>query len=197
MADIGPRCAGLIQASEGLALAGIAGAVPADRAIVELGSHTGLSTCWMARAASRRMRAHVTAIDPWGDPRPGSEDDPFALQTGDGALARFRQNVTDERLWPSITPLRTTSIEAAGIWAKPVGLLFVDAVHTFDAVRDDFLAWAPFVVQGGWLALHDYTREPDHPYAGVARAVDEVILPTGDWEERGVFGNLWMALRTR
>lgn len=186
-----PRCAGLIQPDEGRRLAELAAVVDANDAIVELGSHTGLSTIWMATTA----HAHITAVDPWGDPRPGSDDDPFSLVTGDATLERFRLNLADEGAWPFVTAIRTTSTGLAPLWVQPVGLLFVDAVHTLDGVASDYRAWSGFIPVGGWLALHDFIADPEHPYAGVARAVDEIILPSGRWSAPRITGYLWTAQR--
>lgn len=189
MDTLTPRCAGLVQVGEGFRLRRLAASIPADEAIVEIGSHTGLSTCWLAGQAS----AHVTAIDPWGDPRPGSEDDPFGLGRGDAVLEAFLANVEAERYGSRITALRTTSVEAARIWTKSIGLLFVDAVHEYDAVRDDIVAWLPFLGRGAWIAFHDWTDDPEHPYAGVKRAIDDHLGP--GWQPAAVVGNLWSARR--
>lgn len=176
---------------EGAYLANLAREVPDDRAIVEIGSHTGLSTCWMA-AASRG--AHVFAVDPWADPRPDTLDDPFELGTGDGVYARFCANVTSERLWHRITPLRTTSLVAAQVWAQPVGLLFVDAIHEYEAVRSDYLHWQRHIPVGGYLAFHDFTLDETHPYHGVARAIADIV-PAEQWSAPVIVGNMWTSRR--
>jgi hypothetical protein len=49
--------------------------------------------------------------------------------------------------------------------------LFIDADHSYDAVRDDSEIWLPHVVSGGIVAWHDYSEA--HP--GVVRAVDEIV----------------------
>lgn len=185
-----PTCEGLVKWSEGEQLARLAGLVPRSHAIVEIGSHTGLSTVWMARNA----RAHVFAVDPWQDPRPASLDDPFELGAGDNVLARFRANMADQRVVDRVTPIRARSLELARHWVQPVGLLFIDAVHEYDAVRDDYLAWSPFIPAGGWLAFHDYTIDVEHPYHGVAQAI-EAHVPRSQWSEPTVTEYLWSAQR--
>ncbi len=52
------------------------------------------------------------------------------------------------------------SVAIASRWPEMVastgiGLLFIDANHTYEGVVRDLLAWAPFVVEGGTIALHD------------------------------------------
>lgn len=186
-----PRCAGLVQDSEGRRLAELARSVPVDQAIVEIGSHTGLSTCWMADST----KAHIIAVDPWGDPRPGTLDDPFALVTGDAVLARFMDNIRTEGHGQRVTPIRTVSTVAASMWVKPVGLVFIDAIHEREHVIADYEAWAPFVAPGGWLAFHDWAPWPEHPYYGVTQAIEEVVIPSGLWSEPVIVDALWTAHR--
>lgn len=194
-----PRCAGLVKPSEGHRLATLAREVTPDRAIVEIGSHTGLSTCWMAAASRRGRGAHVTAVDPWADPRAdpgeGCNDDPFGLGTGQSVYERFAQNVSAEGLDGRITPLRTTSLVAAHLWVQPVGLLFIDAIHEYEHVKSDYLHWQGHIAVGGWLAFHDYTTDPTHAYYGVARAIEEFVTPSCQWSEPIVTEYLWTARR--
>ncbi len=53
-------------------------------------------------------------------------------------------------------------------WAD---FIFIDAAHSYGAVRDDIRHWAPKVREGGWLGGHDY-----HPkFPGVIQAVNEAF----------------------
>lgn len=190
-----PRCAGLVEPDQGQLLADLARLVPPDRAIVEIGSHTGLSTCWMAEGSRRGRGAHVFAVDPWPMPRPGSRDDPFALETGDAVLDVFRRNITDHGHDARVTPLRGTSLDLARFWVKPVGLLFVDAVHDYAGVRSDFLHWQRHIPVGGTIAFHDWDTNPTHDYYGVHVAIEEFVAHSADWEPQPPVGSLWSARR--
>jgi hypothetical protein len=53
-------------------------------------------------------------------------------------------------------------------WAD---FVFIDAAHSYEAVRGDIKRWASKVRTGGWFGGHDY--HPSHP--GVVRAVDEAF----------------------
>ena len=44
----------------------------------------------------------------------------------------------------------------------PVTFLFIDADHSYEGVKADFLNYSPFVVPGGALAFHDTKQEPSH-----------------------------------
>lgn len=53
-------------------------------------------------------------------------------------------------------------------WAD---FVFIDAAHSYKAVKADIAAWRPKVRDGGWLGGHDYHEA--HP--GVIQAVDEAF----------------------
>lgn len=65
-------------------------------------------------------------------------------------------------------------------WAD---FVFIDAAHSYPAVKGDIAAWLPKVREGGWFGGHDYHSA--HP--GVIRAVDEAfgdrveVLPFWIW----------------
>lgn len=68
-------------------------------------------------------------------------------------------------------------------WAD---FVFIDAAHSYAAVKDDIARWLPKVKPGGWFGGHDY--HPAHP--GVVQAVDEAfgqdidLLPGYIWARR-------------
>lgn len=175
---------GLVEVSEGEALAQIAKYMPAHQAIVELGSHTGLSTCWLAAGSREGNRAHIYAIDPWPEPRPGSQDDPWNLGA-DGVFERFKTNIAgttqdvfNDDYRDLVTALRTTSEKAAAIWTHEIALLFVDAIHEEWAIKQDWAAWQRHLAPGAWVCFHDYGGES---YPGVTLAIDEVVRPSREW----------------
>jgi len=85
--------------------------------------------------------------------------------------------------------VRTTSFEAALSHPldRPADLIFVDADHSYEAVRQDFLAWAPKLVTDGVMAFHDSRccpARPDlNPSTGPVRLMSEIRLGLfGSWE---------------
>jgi hypothetical protein len=52
-------------------------------------------------------------------------------------------------------------------------LLFVDGLHTYEAVKADIDDWVPRVIPGGVIVFDDYFPLGDHP--GVKQAVDELV----------------------
>lgn len=185
---------GLIEPDEGRRLAELAAHVDPETAIVELGSHTGLSSLWLAAGSRSGEGTHVFCIDPWGEPRPGSLDDPWELGP-EGVLERFRSNISGttqwterESYWDIVTPLRTTSSEAARMWLKPIGLLFVDAIHEELPVLTDWENWRPHMAPQAWAAFHDFGES----YPGCKRAIEKIAADE-DWRDVEVTGSLWTA----
>lgn len=64
-----------------------------------------------------------------------------------------------------------TSEAAAHVEDGWADFVFVDAAHSYEAVRGDIRDWERKVRAGGWFGGHDY--HPAHP--GVMRAVDEAF----------------------
>lgn len=150
---------GFIREVEGERLAWLASQVPADQAIVEIGSYMGKSTVCLAQGAKG---ARVHAVDPWdlGGQRHARR---YARRS---VFHTFRRQTRRYK----VTAHRGYSTEVAAAWAGPlVGLLFIDGEHTYDAVMADANAWWGKTAPGAWVAFHDY----DAKYPGVIEAVDE------------------------
>lgn len=117
------------------------------RCIVELGVFEG------ATAAMLRKTMHpegmLTCIDPFPKGRLG-----ISFQY---AVARRE---VDRAGGAGVRFLRTTSDEAAPGWSAPIDLLFIDADHSYPAVRRDWEEWTPWVRIDGIVALHDSRVHP-------------------------------------
>lgn len=96
----------------------------------------------------------------------------------------FAEHVARRRLRPwsdRVRFVRRPSAAAAREidLGRPAELIFVDADHTYDAVREDFLAWTPHLAAGGTLVFHDSRRCPARPEldaeTGSVRLVDEIL----------------------
>lgn len=174
---------GLISHEAGCVLADLAFEVPADTAIVELGSYKGKSACYLAAGAQRGHGAHVWAVDAW---------DTHGNVTGRFGYAEpstretFERQVASVGLEAAITPVRGFSQVVAGQWrvtdyaprwqdlvgGRPVGLLFIDADHGATSVRGDFYAWSPHLAPRAVVVFDDIDT-PRNP--GVRKVVDELV----------------------
>lgn len=83
-----------------------------------------------------------------------------------------------------------TSLDTARLYKDmSVDVVYLDASHKYEDVKDDILAWWPKIKINGYLAGDDFDQKD------VARAVKEVF---NDYEEGGVFKNYgtWYAKKT-
>jgi hypothetical protein len=115
----------------------------------------------------------------------------FAHYSSQETWRIFNEQVAKMGLKGFIRPRMMSSMEAAAKRAKPIHLLFIDANHKYPFVREDYEVWSKFVTPGGWIAFHDYTER----FKGVMRVVDELVKPSGLWEEWRVDGRLWSGRR--
>lgn len=190
------RAAGaLMDDGELHALYRYAFAVPSDEEIVEIGSWAGGSATWLGAGAKHGRGAHVTCIDPWEDwidPPPEQ-----SIVLGDDALAHVLE-VTDQT---RTMALRAPSLTVAPMWTRPIGMLFIDGLHTYEACRDDLAAWSPKVVPGGVIAVHDFMTNPtperlerywwtEGPTMAVKGFADRE-----EWEQLEVVDWTWIARR--
>jgi hypothetical protein len=160
---------GLITTEVGEALAALAYKVPADQAIVEVGSYKGMSTAHLAAGAKEGNGAHVYAVDPWD--LPGNV---YGKHGYSAPIVReeFERQLRAVRLWSRVTPVQAFSKDAAADWTGPdIGLLYIDADHAEQAVRADVFAWTPHLAVGHTIALDDLDT-PRNP--GVRVVVDEM-----------------------
>ena len=83
-----------------------------------------------------------------------------------------------------------TSLDTARLYKDmSVDVVYLDASHKYEDVKDDILAWWPKIKINGYLAGDDFDQKD------VARAVMEVF---NDYEEGGVYKNYgtWYAKKT-
>lgn len=132
---------------------------PGTGDIVEIGSFIGNSTIFLA--APGRDRVH--AIDPHDDA--SMTQVPGSASTSDEFLSNLEAYGVRDR----VVYHRETSASAAGAWdGTPVRLLFIDGLHTYEAVMADYRAWAPH------LAAHHVVVFDDFLWPAVERAVREL-----------------------
>lgn len=107
---------------------------PGEGVIVEIGSFLGNSTVFLAAAG----RGTVHAVDPHDDD--SMLQVPGDAQTSERFLATLRQFGADDK----VIYHRATSIDTARSWqGGPVRFLFIDGLHTYSDVVEDFESWQP------------------------------------------------------
>lgn len=119
--------------------------VPEGQAIVEIGSHHGRSTVFLASAKSPKVS--MLAVDPFDNPRWGGGPESWTV---------FHSTLERFSLTERVEAFRDISAVAAREWSgEPVGLLFVDGAHDRQSVLADVDGWERFVAPGGLVIFHD------------------------------------------
>jgi predicted O-methyltransferase YrrM len=161
-----------------LSLADMARQVPADEAIVELGVYQGKSALTLAWGASQGNHAHVWAVDPWelyqGVPVDLSfMGGSYGATNTKGTRRWAEHNVRALGYSRSITLIQGHSRSEGQAWqGPPIGLLFIDGDHSYEAVQGDLLTWAEHMAPGGTIVFDDYVSNWEDT---VIRGVDELV----------------------
>ena len=155
----------------------LAANAPEGARALEIGSYLGASSCYLAAGLSRRG-GHLTCVDTWAnETMPEGERDTFA---------EFRRNTSGAGSMISTVRKRSDELTEGDV-TPPFDLVFIDADHSYPAVKRDVEIVRDWLRDGGVLAFHDTTY-----FEGVSRVVGE-ILATGQWQIMGNIDSLtWL-----
>jgi len=129
--------------------------------IVEIGSFLGNSTIYLAMAGGE-----VHAVDPH---TPVSMEQLGEQAYGLDASEQFLRNLMRFGVRERVVYHRASSLETAKAWSgEAVRLLYVDGMHTYKAVWDDYMAWRPFLAPQHVVLFDDYL------WTEVQHAVDDL-----------------------
>jgi MMP 1-O-methyltransferase len=192
---------GFMPPAEGLALHQTAAAFAHRGPVLEVGTYCGKSTIYLAAAARQAGQVVVTVDHHHGseENQPGWEyHDPSLVDQRTGrldSLPQFRATMAEAGLDDQVIAVVGSSADVARLWRTPLGMLFIDGGHTDAAAQADYEGWAPWVVPGGALAIHDVFPDPADggrpPYEIYLRA-----LKSGAFTEIAVHGSLRVLERT-
>lgn len=147
------------------ALADLASKVAKSKAIVEIGVYRGGSLRTIARAA----RCRVYGVDAWGLPGvypPGTEN-PDKYGVENKAIAERAVADLD-----NVTLIHNYSADAAATYdGPPIGMLYIDSVHTRDAVLADWHAWSQHLAPRAIVCFDDYDAKHPDLVAGIDHIV--------------------------
>lgn len=124
--------------------------------MVEIGSYAGESAAVFAKIVGK-----IYCVDPWV---PGS----FIAIT---EAERVFDNVALK--YPNIVKCKQTSVEfAESIHNCSLDFVYIDGIHTEEAVEEDIITWIPKIKQGHYIGGHDYREEL---FPEVVATVDRVL----------------------
>lgn len=168
---------GWLTGTDARALYALAHHGPGRGAIVEVGSAWGRSTVVLAAGSKSARRERVLAIDPHSGDQWYLEDQPIEAFS---SLEEFRSNLRRFGVADWVDEIVAASEDAARtLVPMEIRLLYIDGLHTYEAVRRDIADWVPRVVVGGVIVFDDYFNTRDG--VGVHAAVDD-LLASGDVE---------------
>lgn len=148
---------------------------PGEGAIVEIGSYLGNSTIYLALGSLAAGREKVHAVDPH------TELSMAQVPDKERTSEKFLVNLDRFGVHQHVVYHRQASVEAAQAWdGGPVRLLYIDGLHTFDAVVSDFTSWYPHLSTSHVVVFDDYL------WVEVASAVEHL---------RSRFRPYWYAVR--
>lgn len=157
---------GFLDPEEGAALHRAALAESVNGPCLEIGSYCGKSTVYLGTACQRNG-AVLYAVDH----HLGSEENQQGWEHHDPALAdpetgmlntfpEFRRTLRAAGLEDTVVPVVAPSAVASKGWATPLALVFIDGGHGLAPALADYRHWAPRVMPGGVLAIHDVFPDP-------------------------------------
>ncbi|MCY4492630.1 MAG: class I SAM-dependent methyltransferase [Acidimicrobiaceae bacterium] len=193
---------GFMPPDEGLALYDAAAAVAVTGPFLEVGSYCGKSAVYLGAAARLSGRVLFALDHHRGseENQPGWEHHEPDLVDPDtnkiDTLGTFRRTIHDAGLEPTVVAVVGDSVTVGSVWTAPLALLFIDGGHGREPAHRDFETWAPHVVVGGTLSIHDVFCDPADggrpPYEIYCRAID-----SGSFEEISATGSLRALRRTK
>jgi len=151
--------------------------MPNNGIAIEVGSWMGSSAIFFAeciKASGKKIQFYC--VDIWVD---SFEHDAFintinkAKSLNTNLFELFMSNVTKYECNNIINPLKGNSNFAVKNFENnSIDMVFIDADHSYDAVKNDINLWWNKLKSGGTMAGHDYFWSPD----GVKKAVDEFFI---------------------
>jgi predicted O-methyltransferase YrrM len=171
----------LISLQEKEALFQLAQSGSGEGAIVNIGNFLGGSSIILAKASKLGHREKV-----------------FSFDLDSYSFSSEMYKINDVEDW--IIFERKNSLVAAGEWKcqkeQAIRLLFIDGDHSYEGCKNDILAWVPYLVPGGILAIHDYGNvSQGAKYSSIVNAVFDTVLTDTDFTDFRRVDTLFLATR--
>jgi len=172
--------------------------------VLEVGTYCGKSAIYLG-AAAREVggpRAIVFTVDH----HRGSEENQAGWEHHDASLVDdefgqmdtlpvFRRTLKRAGLEDQVVAVVGRSTTVSAHWRTPLSLLFIDGGHAEEHAQNDYSGWAPWLMDGGLLVIHDVFEHPEDggqaPYHVFLRA-----LESGAFTEVEALGSMRVLART-
>ena len=137
-----------------------------DGTWLEIGAWCGKSTVYLG-AAAEQLNAVLYSLDHHHGSEENQEGwehfDESLVDPLDGrlnTLPTWQRTIADAELESTVIGLVGPSLVIAAHFAEPLDIVFIDGGHAEDVAWADYRAWAPKVVPGGLLMIHDVFEDP-------------------------------------
>ena len=169
--------------------------------VLEVGTYCGKSAIYLG-AAAREVGGTVLTVDH----HRGSEEnqagwehhDPTLVDAESGlmdTLPVFRRTIARAGLEDLVVAVVGRSTTVSALWRTPLSLLFIDGGHAEVHAQNDYSGWAPWLMSGGLLVIHDVFPDPadggQPPYHVYLRA-----LESGAFTDVETLGSMRVLRRT-
>ena len=193
---------GFMPDEEGLLLHRVARERLPHGPVLEVGTYCGKSAIYLG-AAARAVGGVVVTVDH----HRGSEENQAGWEHHDprlvdpelqrmDTLPHFRRTLALAGLEDHVVAVVGRSTTVSALWRTPLSLVFIDGGHAEVHAQNDYTGWAPWLMTGGLLVIHDVFPDPADggrpPYHVFLRA-----LESGDFEEVEALGSIRVLARTR
>jgi len=156
---------------------------------LEIGVLFGKSASIITGAIAERKRGEkLFAIDPFTVE--GTPQDMHSYKITHGLTESFKPFVEFAKklgYYEHMIPLATFSFTCLPLLDVKAGFAFIDGLHDFDAVLQDFELCAPKMVPGARVLFHDANESY---YPGVVKAINTVLEKHPEYRKLGQAGNL-------
>lgn len=153
------RWQGYLTESEVTALKELAGSLPPNPVLVNIGAGAGTSTIAFLEERQDLIAFSIDLLTTQSEVTTNEHLRLAEMGLTHRVIKIWGDSKMVGKSWPS--------------WWK-VDCVFVDGDHTHDGLAGDILAWESLVKLGGVMVFHDYTR---HHHPDVKPTVDEMMKP--------------------
>ena len=171
----------------------IAGPAPT---VCEIGSWKGKSAYVLASALRKRNGGTLFCVDPFtgeGDLASAPTYQKEVSKLDVSLLENFRNTMNHYELFDYIKIIPSKSEDARKKFnSSRIDLLFIDGNHEDDDVFNDFDLWAPLVVSGGYVVVHDVGAVH---VTGPRNVYEQRIARGSEWSDVRIVGEMAVARR--
>lgn len=142
-----------------------------DGCIVEIGSWRGRSTAALALGSQKAYKIPIYAIEPHEEFL-----GVYGGRFGSADRVKFFENMLQIGALDVVRLVNLSSSYVTRSWPMPVGLLWIDGDHRYQAVRNDVLCWLPHLRPDATIVFDDAVDPRIGPYHVV-----EELVRGGRW----------------